>query len=93
MDTELRKKTERTWLPEAKVSDEGLAAIVKSSPLGIIAVNAAGIIRFWNRATEQIFGWREDEVVDACLAFFGKGFMLPDEKAMETYWLESFLGN
>ena len=63
MDTALQEKIERIWLPEVKVSDEGFAAIVKSSPLGIIAVDPDGIIRFWNRAAEAIFGWREDEVL------------------------------
>lgn len=63
MDTGLQEKIERIWLPEVKVSDEGFAAIVKSSPSGIIAVDPGGIIRFWNRAAEEIFGWRQDEVL------------------------------
>jgi PAS domain S-box-containing protein/putative nucleotidyltransferase with HDIG domain len=58
-----RKNLDETWLPDVKVSDEGLSAIVKSSPVGIIAIDVDGIIRFWNRAAEEILGWREDEVL------------------------------
>jgi PAS domain S-box-containing protein/putative nucleotidyltransferase with HDIG domain len=58
-----QKNHNKTWLPDVKVSDEGLSAIVKSSPLGIIAVDLDGIVRFWNKAAGEIFGWREDEVL------------------------------
>ncbi|MFH2065179.1 MAG: HD domain-containing phosphohydrolase [Pseudomonadota bacterium] len=63
MNTENQKNPEKSWLPDTKVSDEGLSALVKSSPLGIIAVDLDGIIRFWNKAAEEITGWREEEVL------------------------------
>jgi PAS domain S-box-containing protein/putative nucleotidyltransferase with HDIG domain len=58
-----QKNPEINRLPEVNVSDEGLSALVKSSPLGIIAVDLDGVIRFWNKAAEEIFGWRGDEVL------------------------------
>jgi PAS domain S-box-containing protein/putative nucleotidyltransferase with HDIG domain len=63
MNTEHQKNPENIWLTSVKVSDEGFSAIVKSSPLGMIVVDLDGIIRFWNKAAEEIFGWREDEVL------------------------------
>ncbi|MFH0728711.1 MAG: HD domain-containing phosphohydrolase [Pseudomonadota bacterium] len=63
MKTENQKNPETGWQPTVKVSDEGLSAIVKSSPLGILTIDLDGIIRFWNKAAEEIFGWREDEVL------------------------------
>ena len=52
---------------------EGLSAIVKASPLGIIAVDLDGIINFWNRAAEEITGWREDEVFGRSVEMLSKG--------------------
>ncbi len=63
MSTERQKNPERTWPPDVRMSDEGLSALVKSSPLGIIAVDLGGIIRFWNKAAEKTTGRREDEVL------------------------------
>ncbi len=42
-----------------------LRAIVDHSPLGIVGVAPDGTVTDWNRAAEQIFGWRESEVVGA----------------------------
>ena len=40
-----------------------LHAIVESSPLAIIALDADGYVRMWNRGAERIFGWTEEEVI------------------------------
>nr|NJM04691.1 HD domain-containing protein [Desulfobacula sp.] len=63
MNTELQKEPGRALLPDIKISDESLSAFVKASPLGIIAVDLDGIIRFWNKAVEEITGWTEDQVL------------------------------
>lgn len=78
MEPELQKQPDRILLPDVKMSDEGFSAIVKSSPLGIIVVDPDGIIRFWNRAAEQIFGWREDEVL-------GRSTEVLSQKQREAY--------
>lgn len=38
-------------------------ALVKASPLGIVAFDLDGKILLWNRAAEEITGWREKEVL------------------------------
>jgi PAS domain S-box-containing protein len=72
MNTEHQKNQENIWLTSVKVSDEGFSTIVKSSPLGIIVVDLDGIIRFWNKAAEEIFGWREDEVLGRSTEVFSQ---------------------
>ncbi|MFZ5996817.1 MAG: HD-GYP domain-containing protein [Nitrospirota bacterium] len=67
MNTEHQENPERTWLPGFKMSAENLSALVKASPLGIIAIDLDGIIRFWNKAAEEITGWREDEMLGRSL--------------------------
>ncbi|MGD0282109.1 MAG: HD domain-containing phosphohydrolase [Dissulfurispiraceae bacterium] len=63
MNTERQENPERIRLPGFRMSDEGLSALVKSSPLGIISVDRDGIIRLWNKAAEKITGWRENELL------------------------------
>jgi PAS domain S-box-containing protein len=40
-----------------------LEAIIKASPLAIIAVDAKDRITLWNKSAERMFGWREQEVM------------------------------
>ncbi|HUO83539.1 MAG TPA: ATP-binding protein, partial [Thermoanaerobaculia bacterium] len=42
---------------------ENLSRIFESSPLAIIALDADGIVRLWNRGAEQIFGWSREEAI------------------------------
>lgn len=42
---------------------QNLVALVKASPLGIIAIDLDGTILLWNRAAEEITGWREEELL------------------------------
>ncbi len=48
---------------ELRQVNETLSAVIDTSPLAIIAMDLAGKVVSWNRAAEQIFGWREDEVL------------------------------
>ncbi|MCC2643058.1 MAG: putative Histidine kinase [Nitrospira sp.] len=43
--------------------NDRLTALVRASPVGIMILDADGLCRLWNPAAEQIFGWREDEVL------------------------------
>lgn len=45
------------------VNQRNLLKLVKSSPLGMIAVDPQGLIQLWNRAAEEITGWSEQEVI------------------------------
>ena len=40
-----------------------LEAIIKASPLAIIAVDAEGRVTLWNESAERMFGWNEKEVL------------------------------
>ena len=44
-------------------NEQSLMALVKASPLGIVAFDLGGKILHWNRAAEEISGWREKEVL------------------------------
>jgi PAS domain S-box-containing protein len=57
-DIRERKRAEEA-LREA---DETIRAMVQSSPLPIIALDASGRIKLWNPAAETVFGWKFDEV-------------------------------
>ncbi|MBJ6725083.1 HD-GYP domain-containing protein [Geomesophilobacter sediminis] len=45
-------------------NEKHLVALVKASPLGIIAFDLEGKIILWNHAAEDITGWLEAEVLD-----------------------------
>ncbi len=64
------------WLDitERKATDERLrevndrlSALIHASPVGIVILDSEGFCRLWNPAAEQIFGWREDEVLGRLL--------------------------
>ncbi|WP_236685579.1 sensor domain-containing protein [Geobacter pickeringii] len=44
-------------------TNERLHALIQASPHAIIAMDRGGNVSLWNRAAEQIFGWRAEEVV------------------------------
>lgn len=56
-----------------------LAALIESSPLGIVCLDLRGNVTMWNPAAERIFGWESHEVVGSPLP------TIPEEKA-EEYW-------
>ena len=39
------------------------AALIDQVQAGVVATDAAGRITYWNRGAEEIFGWRQDEVI------------------------------
>lgn len=48
---------------------EQYRAIVQASPLAIIALDRAGLVRLWNPAAENLFGWNAEEVLGSPLPF------------------------
>jgi PAS domain S-box-containing protein len=61
-----------------KATTQQLETLIQASPLAIMSLDTEGnnIVR-WNRAAEQIFGWREEEVLGRPLAHVPPG--LEDE--------------
>gem|GEM_PF-1130642 len=46
-----------------------LQTLVDAAPLAIVSVDPNGRVRNWNRAAEQLFGWREAEVIGQPVPF------------------------
>src|SRR5580700_9427155 len=40
-----------------------LRAVMDTSPLAVIALDEAGVVRMWSRGAERMFGWRREEIV------------------------------
>jgi PAS domain S-box-containing protein len=51
-------------LADARVANQKLEAIIEASPLAIVTLDAAGLVKSWNPAAERIYGWTEEEVID-----------------------------
>ncbi|MBX0296703.1 PAS domain-containing sensor histidine kinase [Haloarcula nitratireducens] len=54
-----RRERER----ELKETKDLLQSVFDASPIGILAVDEAGITQLWNKGCERIFGWSEDEAL------------------------------
>ena len=48
-------------------SMEAKRAIIEASPLAIFSLDGDGFVITWNRAAEQIFGWKEEELIGRIL--------------------------
>ncbi|MFN2598868.1 MAG: PAS domain S-box protein, partial [Pyrinomonadaceae bacterium] len=57
-----RRELERT-VGELRESNFKLEAIIKASPLAIVALDREGLVRSWNPAAERIYGWSQEEVL------------------------------
>jgi two-component system cell cycle sensor histidine kinase/response regulator CckA len=86
--TELKQSQEA--LREAT---DRLDAILKASPAAIVTLDPGGIVTHWNKAAEEIFGWRNEEVIGKTLP------IVPEDKYAEYNALlqramhgESFVG-
>ncbi|MBZ5516255.1 MAG: PAS domain S-box protein [Acidobacteriia bacterium] len=70
--------TKRKRAEEAlRASNETLRSLIAASPTAIFTVDPAGRVLTWNPAAEQIFGWKEAEVVGQILP------TVPEEKLEE----------
>ena len=48
---------------ELRAALDTFEVLVETSPLPIVSLDRDGLVRIWNRAAEELFGWRRDEVV------------------------------
>ena len=56
--------TERKQLEvQFKTGEEEIVALFNAAPEGIIVIDQDGIIVRWNRKSEEMFGWKENEVL------------------------------
>lgn len=52
--------------------------LVETSPLAIVSLDRDGLVRIWNRAAEELFGWHRDEMLGRVPAF------VTEEQAVES---------
>jgi PAS domain S-box-containing protein len=76
LEDEIEKR--RKVSEDLRQSNEQLSAILSSSPLAIVAVDAQQNVEIWNPAAEQVFGWTAAEVAGKPTPY------LPDEVQVET---------
>jgi PAS domain S-box-containing protein len=55
-----RKKMEKALLE----TNQTLQALNQASPLGNVVLDIKGNVKMWNPASEQIFGWKEIEIME-----------------------------
>ncbi len=53
----------RALLKKSDRDKQALSALIRYSPLAIICLDKDGQVIVWNPAAEQIFGWKEEEVL------------------------------
>jgi PAS domain S-box-containing protein len=70
---------------DLQASNDVRDALIRSSPLGIWAVDLDGNVTFWNPAAERMFGWTEAEVL-------GRRLPIVANEDQEDYrdWLRRF---
>lgn len=75
MSAEYKENSEKPWRPHVRMNVQGLSTLVKASPLGILAIDLDGKIQFWNKAMEDISGWREEEVLGKSVEVIAAGHL------------------
>jgi PAS domain S-box-containing protein len=68
---------------ETRAASDYEAMLLENLIDAVIALDAAGRVRAWNRHAERVFGWRRDEVIGRTLAEavpseYGEGMSLDD---------------
>ncbi|HTQ59758.1 MAG TPA: ATP-binding protein [Candidatus Solibacter sp.] len=69
-----RRKAER----EYRKSNETLQSVVRTSPMPIVGLDRNRLVRHWNAAAEQVFGWTEEELI-------GKRYPLVPETEQQEF--------
>ncbi len=75
---ELRRVNE-----DLRQSNDIRQALIKSSPLAILAMDLEGKVIFWNPAAERIFGWTEAEIIGKPLPVVPEALRFEFDAALE----------
>jgi PAS domain S-box-containing protein len=62
----------RARVAELRQNEGRLRALIDASPLAIVEVDRAGLVTFWNRAAERLYGWTSEEVIGQEISFIPK---------------------
>ncbi|XHX80994.1 MAG: PAS domain S-box protein [Stenomitos frigidus ULC029] len=73
IDVTDRKQVERSL----QETNQELQALIQASPVAITVLDRQGIVKRWNPAAEQIFGWRANETINHVMP------TVPEEKQAE----------
>lgn len=60
-----------------RATNEQLAAVVRTAPVGVVVLDREGLVRSWNPTCERLFGWSEPEVLGKPLPY------VPEDKQAE----------
>lgn len=52
-------------------TQQELNALLEAMPLAVVQVDPAGIVRYWNRPAEEMFGWTAEEAIGQPMPFTG----------------------
>ena len=70
-----RKQVERSL----QETNQELQALIQASPVAITVLDRQGIVKRWNPAAEQIFGWRANETINHVMP------TVPEERQAEFF--------
>jgi PAS domain S-box-containing protein len=74
-----------TTVEQLRQANELVEAVVRSAPLAIIVLDLNGKITYWNPGAENMFGWKEAEVLGRSLPTIP-----PDQEAEHEEWIQKF---
>jgi PAS domain S-box-containing protein len=57
------------WAEKLQRTSQTLQTLINASPLAILTLDSEGLVRSWNRAAEEMFGWSEAEAVGRTVPF------------------------
>ncbi len=82
----LADMTERKrWEQSLHRANETLGALIKASPLAIIAMDLEGNVETWNPAAERMFGWKHEEVLHRGLPIVAEGDRVQFERTLAGF--------
>lgn len=58
------------------LSNQELLTLIGESPLAISTLDGSGLVRRWNRAAEQLYGWTAGETIGQPMPIHGDGAMV-----------------